>query len=245
MPNWCTNNVTLSGERVPELLKDLQAPLRLIKQEPGNWEIVESADGEEQKPYSYFFYRLKHVLPNEWVPGYMSNIEHIGSKWGVCDPTVTPEEDNHVHIHFSSAWGPCVRGFLRIAKHYKLDMEYDYEECGNDISGDIGYSAENNIVQHWRGSYAVGRIREDAPSWEQNAERLKDAISEFFTIELDSWDSSDVIGTKEALRKALEEKEECPQVQEFYLKQWEELGKITLEDVRRKSCTFEEAFGVF
>jgi len=247
MPNWCTNNVTLSGERVPELLKDLQAPLRLIKQEPGNWQIVESADGEEQKPYSYFFYRLKHVLPDVWVPGFDTNVEHIGSKWGATDATVIQEDEDYVHIHFASAWGPCVKGFLHICKYYELGMEYEYEESGSNISGEVEYKTEDKRVEYWKGSYAVGRVREDAPSWEQNAKRLKSAVSEFFKIELSAWDSNSigVIDTKDALREVLEAEEECQETIKYYLIQWEELEKTTHKDVETRGCTFEEALGVF
>ena len=113
MPNWTTNKITLKHEDKSQI--DLIANINLNEtgvlqtlipcpEELNNPELTTWGHGEEEAQ--------REVLRQEMVKkyGYKSwydwNIAHWGTKWDLCDTTITRVNDNTVEIHCQTAWSP-------------------------------------------------------------------------------------------------------------------------------------------
>jgi hypothetical protein len=64
-----------------------------------------------------------------------------GSKWGICSPTLTTDDDNCLVYLFDSAWSPCIPVVAKMNEMFpKLKFNYSYEESGCDFMGEQIYN---------------------------------------------------------------------------------------------------------
>jgi hypothetical protein len=166
MPNYCTNNLTVSGDE-----KEIKRFHEAIIQ------------GDDRKSYNEFSI-LDNLLPtpsdlsatpkgsfgeekqkqmeemqkaNKAKYGYADwydwNCANYGSKWSDFDGvfgTITPTELN---MTFMSAWSPIGEGIRRVSKQFPtLDFVLSYEEGGMAFCG--GYAFRNGeIIADIEGEY--------------------------------------------------------------------------------------------
>ena len=161
MPNWTTNKITLKHEDKSQI--DLIANIDLSKvgvlqtlipcpEELNNNELTTWGHGEEEA--------AREVLRQEMVKkyGYKSwydwNIAHWGTKWDLCDPTITRLDDNTVEIHCQTAWSPPDEALKTL-----MVMGYDvralyvgegYEYAGIWDNGDDDYYQNFQNSEHAR-----------------------------------------------------------------------------------------------
>jgi hypothetical protein len=110
MPNWCANNLMVTGE-----LSELERFRAAITTESGGIEI------------------LSLLVP---VPASVSASEYWGSKWGDCDTDANELDEIGFVLWFSSAWAPPVEGFRKVSGLFpSLLFVLEFEESGMDFCG--------------------------------------------------------------------------------------------------------------
>jgi hypothetical protein len=133
MPNWCTNNFTVSHED-PAMITKFAEALR------------------EEKLFATFA-----PLPtpeNEW--DYTIALETWGTKWDVCNPDVSIDPDGKsCSGFFETAWGPGINAYEKLSE-LGFDIDATYHEPGMCFAGkftspDEDYCVEYNFEnENWR-----------------------------------------------------------------------------------------------
>ena len=108
MPNWCENELSVSGPGARAFLRE------------------NSRSGEDEETLSL----AKSVPCETTIDGH---IQSWGTKWDV-DADVNDVEEDHVYYTFLSAWSPPT-DWLRIvgAKYPRLSFELRYEEVPRGV----------------------------------------------------------------------------------------------------------------
>ena len=136
MPNWCDNELIISGPRT-ELLKFIE-------------ENTEETDDKYAKRYLYFE-KMIPIPPDEddtidWA------VANWGTKW---DAQTKIYADNETELKFDieTAWSPPMEWVKKVSRFYpKLHFQLKYGEPGMDFSG--VYCIENNeILEDYGGEY--------------------------------------------------------------------------------------------
>lgn len=145
MPNWCLNNVKITGE--PCEIERLFGRVR--RTEDGGVTLLgtyfpcpdELADSASPSPRAEEM-KEKYGFPDwyEWCS------ENWGSKWPECRMRIEHEKGSDTALlDFDSAWAPPLAGYAEISKQFpSLIFEFYYEEpgcafCGNAriVNGEI------------------------------------------------------------------------------------------------------------
>jgi hypothetical protein len=117
MPNWCNNNITISG------------PAETIRQ---LWDTAQTAD--EGK-----FGLLEAMAPiGDWE--YESAVNAWGTKWDISDEglEIVEHGDGTAEITgwFDSAWAPPIGAYERFTEaNEDCEITASYYECGMDFAG--------------------------------------------------------------------------------------------------------------
>lgn len=142
MPNWCSNELTVSGEQ-----KQIAKFRKLAEQK--------NKDGEKQALSLGNFYpepdytkvavystfkglsgdkRDKPVKPDRaW---YDWRLQHWGTKWELSNVELIDEDTEYLVYGFDTAWSPPVEWFEKVAKDYpELTFRLKYEEEGVGFMG--------------------------------------------------------------------------------------------------------------
>ena len=128
MPNYCTNNLHVSGDAT-EVKRFHEA---IIK--------------GERKEYNQFSI-LDNLLPSpennkDW---YEWNCKNYGSKWSDFDGVIGQVSDNEINLTFMSAWSPIGEGIRNVSKQFPtLDFVLSYDEGGMAFCG--GYAFRNGEI---------------------------------------------------------------------------------------------------
>jgi hypothetical protein len=136
MPNWCLNNLTITG---PEA--DVQAfKTKAVGHSP--WE---EPAGE---PDALNFHSLVPVPKEVLKAGYESagydwEIANWGCKWGASDPEIRDEWENHVEYEFYTTWSPPIEFLQTVAVQWpSLVFVLAYEEPGIGFQGLAKFQGE-------------------------------------------------------------------------------------------------------
>jgi hypothetical protein len=119
MPNWCGNQIKISGDRVTAIAK-------ILKDNQGGkmFELLVGRvpDGMTEDDYQ-----------NNW---YDINCNRWGCKWDV-DISLDDMSfgDDEIYMYIQTAWSSC-NDFLRLLNiKYCVDVENIFSEGGNDFAG--------------------------------------------------------------------------------------------------------------
>jgi hypothetical protein len=108
MPNWCNNQINISGEGVTAIKEILEAG--------------KLAEGQTESEYNEKWYETNH---DRW-----------GCKWDVeIDLNDFFLEDDHIIMTIQTAWSPCNAFLKRLHEKYGVDIENDYNESGSYFAG--------------------------------------------------------------------------------------------------------------
>ena len=147
MPNWCSNELRVSG---PEA--DLK---RFIAQATGfnPWSVPSLKD----KPSPLNFHSLVSVPEHILKLGYANSgndleVKNWGARWGACDVETVDGDDDYIIYHFDTALGPAVE-FVRNVRLLwpTLTFILDYDEPGNGFKGickGAGDQFENHSINY-------------------------------------------------------------------------------------------------
>lgn len=172
MPNWCDNELVISGER-DELEK--------FKEEAAGENGC--LDMENFKPYPEIFKqqdviatehnnKLRNELDNmndnemkEYLKnhpfmkdgyssgGYKWCCNNWGTKWNFCEPRLEWEDDDSLFYIFGTAWSPPNPIIIEMSKKFpELTFELRYFEAAMEFNGHL-IVEEGEIESHNKGDY--------------------------------------------------------------------------------------------
>lgn len=131
MPNWCNNNITISGDE--GTIRTLTAVLKSLK-----------TDDEEQ---SSDVFKALIGLPQHMSDGdykekwYDTNIEWFGTKWDISYEegafTFTKDE---ISFFCETAWSPPIPFLQNLCEMYKVNANLFYSEGGVGFSGETTFT---------------------------------------------------------------------------------------------------------
>ena len=157
MPNWCDNNLTVTGDA--EAIKRFVAD---ITNEDESIEILKNLvpfpmelEGKEitDKDGNVF----GRAFTDE---GYSWCLRNWGTKWGDCETEITVNDD-YLVLRYQTAWSPALAGIERISRLFPtLTFQTDWVEEGLQSIGAASYQDGRESV------YDVPE--EDFPSWEED-----------------------------------------------------------------------------
>lgn len=154
MPNWTTNVITIkhddkslidaiaatehNGVGVLQLL--LPCPAELCDDDLTTW-----SHGPEQAVRDAKKAAVKAKYGYEsW---YDWNIAHWGTKWDLCEPSLTRDGDNSIVIHCQTAWSPPLTAFMALKDQgYHIRCMYSGE--GHEYAG-IYEDGEDDCYSHF------------------------------------------------------------------------------------------------
>ena len=159
MPNWCWNNLTVSGDE-----KELQDFVEKSTTQEGrdfsfngtfpmNDDLDISAgthntDQEEQRVLNKGLYG--HSNWYDW------RISEWGTKWDADEAQVSDHnENNYFHVSFQTAWAPPIDWLKNIAMDYpNLEFELEYDEEGMGFGGTFTIQGDDQQDAQWDTSSA-------------------------------------------------------------------------------------------
>ena len=131
MPNWCNNNITISGDE--GTIRTLTAVLKSLK-----------TDDEEQS--SDVFKSLIGLPPHmsdgdykqKW---YDTNIEWFGTKWDISyEEGAFTFTKNEITFFCETAWSPPIPFLHTLCKMYKVNANLFYSEGGVGFAGESTFN---------------------------------------------------------------------------------------------------------
>lgn len=154
MPNWCTNRLTVSGDK-HELTKFKE--LTLVKPEQGSElnftmeilhptpkELLEQTspvmwrgelhDEEGQKAFEKHIGELKEKYGyTDW---YNWRVDKWGTKWDAAESCICDDEDTLFSVDYDTAWAPNTAWVQYVAKAFPtLQFTLSFEEPGMNFCG--------------------------------------------------------------------------------------------------------------
>lgn len=140
MPNWVTNNLTITGEasEVQAVKARLAAPYERVYQKHGKdgvtseivtveqdfsfWNIVRP-EGEDRVKYDESL-----GAPGAMPFWYDWNCNNWGTKWDT-DAELTEHADDHLQYRFDTAWSPPYEAMTALGKNFPtVHIELEWEE---------------------------------------------------------------------------------------------------------------------
>ena len=131
MPNWCNNELRVSGPNEDIAKFKLQA----VGHNP--WE----KPPKDEEPSKLNFHSLvpipEHILNAGYVnTGYDWELKNWGARWGACDVELVDEGEDYLCYHFDTAWAPAVAFVSNVRlKWPTLTFVLDYDEPGMCFKG--------------------------------------------------------------------------------------------------------------
>jgi len=156
MPNWCENELTITGNVLSILdikFKVINDPEKGLLEtlHPTPKQLVENNVEVYRNDPEYMENMAHQRFINKAKTGYESwydwALAEWGTKWGDSSTHMTEEGDNTLHFYFETAWSPPVEGMLNISKKYPmLTFVMTFREGGMGLAGAVGIS--NGKVIH-------------------------------------------------------------------------------------------------
>jgi hypothetical protein len=140
MPNWCSNYITITGDK--KSISTLTEVLENIPQEQRDESIIfETLIGREPE---------MSEIDYENGGWYDSNIRWFGTKWDVSynDCQFQYTEDCIIMMP-QTAWSPPVGFGVRLHEKYGVNVELQYEEPGNGYCGRTTIENQSVITEDY------------------------------------------------------------------------------------------------
>lgn len=130
MPNWCSCQLEVSGDR-----KEMERLFKLSDSTKISLSLEKLYPQPEDIGEGWYDWRV-----NNW-----------GTKWDLNDVNIEDQGECFT-VNFETAWGPPLEAFEKISKDFpSLSFELSYQEPGMDFCGKATY--ENGIDENYSESY--------------------------------------------------------------------------------------------
>jgi len=147
MPNWCNNELRVSGPA-----EDIA---RFKQQAQGHnpW----NRPAKDEKPSILNFHSLVPIPEHVLKAGYASaghdwEVKHWGARWGACAVELVDEGVEYICYHFDTVWSPAVPFVKNLCKQWpSLTFILDYDEPGEGYKGICkghGENFENHRIEY-------------------------------------------------------------------------------------------------
>lgn len=183
MPNWCNNNITISGDE--GTIRTLTAVLKSLK-----------TDDEEQ---SSDVFKSLIGLPQHMSDGdykekwYDTNIGWFGTKWDISyEEGAFTFTKNEITFFCETAWSPPIPFLQNLCEMYKVNANLFYSEGGVGFSGESTFNWVDGELEvyddecgYLEGIYKYSReefwseVESRVDSILDEEQTLEDFISEF------------------------------------------------------------------
>ena len=183
MPNWCNNNITISGDE--GTIRTLTAVLKSLK-----------TDDEEQ---SSDVFKSLIGLPQHMSDGdykekwYDTNIGWFGTKWDISyDEHAFTFTKNEISFFCETAWSPPIPFLQNLCEMYKVNANLFYSEGGVGFAGETTFTWNDGELDvyddecgYLEGIYKYSReefwseVESRVDSLLEEEQTLEDFISEF------------------------------------------------------------------
>ena len=190
MPNWCTNYMTVQGQK-----EDVQAFANAVVD-------VEERDNELHNIPASIFNKLLPMPENgrkeitnhdgevigsafadpkndgdEYISGWDWVHKNWGTKWGDCDTTFSNHEDS-LEFFYQTAWSPA--NYTEISKMFpNLTFIIRYEEGGMCFLGCDVY--QNGSIAEYEGTYPeMHEGDNDDEDWEAHDLAIEDELTKCY-----------------------------------------------------------------
>lgn len=128
MPNWCSNNITITGD--VDKIKTIADILNGL--------------GDKNPVFVSLIDNEPNADPNDW---YEHNIRRFGTKWDVnIDESNIQIGEDCITMSPSTAWGPPVAFCITLAEKYDVTVEISYFEPGSDFAGKVTVR-DGNLIE--------------------------------------------------------------------------------------------------
>ena len=131
MPNWCNNNITISGDE--GTIRTLTAVLKSLK----------SADEEQSSDVFKALIGLPpHMSDGDYKQKwYDTNIEWFGTKWDISyEEGAFTFTKNEITFFCETAWSPPIPFLHTLCKMYKVNANLFYSEGGVGFAGESTFN---------------------------------------------------------------------------------------------------------
>ena len=177
MPNWCNNNITISGDE--GTIRTLTAVLKSLK-----------TSDEEQ---SSDVFKALIGLPQHMSDGdykekwYDTNIEWFGTKWDISyeESSFTFTKDE-ISFFCETAWSPPIPFLQNLCEMYKVNANLFYSEGGVGFSGETTFTwtdgeldVYDDECEYLEGIYKYSREE----FWSEVESRVDSILDEEQTLE--------------------------------------------------------------
>jgi hypothetical protein len=136
MPNWCYNNIQITGE--PKGIKKISLIIDTLRNEKDDVRLFQSLIGLPKGT------DMDKYETGDW---YNTNVEWFGTKWDVGLDFVQEVTNDYIYLSGETAWSPPIRFCVELAKLYNLEIEMYYEEPGSDFCGKCWIDSEGNYSE--------------------------------------------------------------------------------------------------
>ena len=203
MPNWCSNELTISGEKT-NVVRFLEGLKALPATYPGEKGVVSNKPCYtlnsyvpvpmeiQSKPYSPNFEKDCTVSPLEQECGYNWQAEHWGTKWDAfygeyfesemervwSKIEIIPDGMTSVSVYFETAWSPICPWVINVGRQFPdLSFELHYMEEGTGFGGVL-------LVE---GEHVEDRYYDDMRLYQlaENRTDLADIVEDFYYVGLE------------------------------------------------------------
>lgn len=152
MPNWCSNNVEISGE--PEQIEKFAKFLEV--NEGKNWfdffcpcpkdltDTISGSYGDEDKQKALIVQQERNIKKYGHADWYSWCVQNWGTKWN-CDAGEFTVEDGIVSFSFDSAWSPPTE-LYRVIEEQGFTVMASYFEEGMCFIGEFVDGDENTYT---------------------------------------------------------------------------------------------------
>ena len=177
MPNWCNNNITISGDE--GTIRTLTAVLKSLK-----------TDDEEQ---SSDVFKSLIGLPQHMSDGdykekwYDTNIGWFGTKWDISyDEHAFTFTKDEISFFCETAWSPPIPFLQNLCEMYKVNANLFYSEGGVGFSGETTFTWNDGELdvyddecEYLEGIYKYSREE----FWSEVESRVDSILDEEQTLE--------------------------------------------------------------
>lgn len=160
MPNWCTNDIVITGKGINDIKN-----------------ILESSDKK-----GTFFITLIGPKPDDVE----NHSEYLGTKWDIPLVELVEEwdlQDDMISFHCGTAWSPPIQGLSRVCKKYNVECHIKYHEAANNFAGQALISNDGNVddeeYPYLEGLY----ILDQEEFWYQVEDHMFFYIEEYETLD--------------------------------------------------------------